>query len=148
MSQRTRGQETTIRIAVDSRTQEGSFFKVIDWTTTARSELVEQDFLGEQETDLDFQHGGFDFAWSIHEQDRKALDLMAYIIELERAHQAHPDITITVIHQYRNGNDPLIEIFYSCFIKVGELGFSGRTEYNTIGFEGKAKRQKLIGRPA
>ena len=44
MSLRQRGQEITIRIAIDSTVQAGSFFKIQEWTTTPRTDLVEEEY--------------------------------------------------------------------------------------------------------
>jgi hypothetical protein len=145
MSQRTRGQEVTIRISVDGQIQQGSMFKVTDFTVTPRTDLNEADFLGELESDIDIQHHGFDLSWSIQDEDGVPIDLLSLIIDRERTHQKHPDVTITVIHTYRkSGERPRIEVFHDVFIKENEAGFSGRKEYNTHGYEAKAKRRSVL----
>lgn len=146
MSQRTRGQEISLRIAVDGQLQEGSFFKVVDFTTTHRSEIPETEFLGEDASDIDFRHDGFDFSWTLHEWDEAPLDLIATIIDREKQQQAHPEVTITVIHSYRGTGapSPRVEVYHECVIRASEQGFSGRTEYNTIGFEAKAREKSLL----
>ncbi len=56
MSLRQRGQEVTLRVAVDGQVLAGSMLKVEDFTATPRTDLNEDDFLGETESDLDIQH--------------------------------------------------------------------------------------------
>lgn len=145
MSLRARGQEVTIRIAVDGQVQEGSFFKVTDFTVTPRTDLKEESFLGELEDDLDIQHHGFDMGFSIQVQDGKALEFLSTIIDREQAQSAHPDITFTVIYSFRErGAGNKVEVYHDVFMKVDEQGFSGRKEYLNTKFSAKAKRRSLI----
>lgn len=145
MSARIRGEEVTIRITVDGKSQEGSFFKATEWTVRPRQEIVEDDFLGELETDLDFQHHGFDFSFTVQNQDDKALNYLSTIIEREVQHLRHPDIVVTVLYSYREpGATDRVEVYHDAFLKVSELGFKGRKERLTTGFEGKCKKRELI----
>lgn len=145
MSLRQRGQEITVRIAVDGVVQPGSFFKVTEWTTTPRTDIVEEPFLGELEDDLDIQHHGFDFAFTVQVQDPTVLNFLSTIVDREQSAQQHPDISITVIHVYREpGAANQVEVFHDVFLKLNEMGFSGRKEYVTGSFEGKAKRRSQL----
>ena len=60
MSLRTRGQEATLRVTVDGETQDGSWFKVKDFTATPREDIIEEDYLGELESDLDYAENDVD----------------------------------------------------------------------------------------
>jgi len=145
MSQRIRGQEITMRIAVDNRIRTGSFFKVTEFTSTPRTDLVEESFLGELEDDIDIQHHGYDLSWTVQNQDEKTLEFLQEIISAEQNAQKHPDITITVIHQYREtGARNQVEVYHDVFVKVSDNGFGGRKEYVTTGFEAKCKRKSLL----
>lgn len=145
MSQRIRGAEVTIRISVDSELQEGSFFKVTEFTSTPRTDLVEEDFLGELESDLDIQHHGWDFSFTVQNQDETPLEFLSTIIDREQNQERHPDITMTVIYAYREPDaSNRVEVYHDVFLKVTEQGFSGRKEYVTTGFEGKCKRRSLL----
>ena len=75
-----------------------------------------------------------------------SINLIQTIIDREVQHQAHPDITITIIHSYRGSNapNPRIESYRECAIRVSDQAFPGRTEYNTIAFEAKGKKRSLI----
>src|SRR4051794_12919065 len=103
MSQRMRGQEATIRVAVDGVIQAGSMFKVKDFTTTPRQDINETDYTGEDETDLDFQHHGFDLSWSVDMLDDTTQKLLSTLVQRELDHQKHPEITVTVIYTFREG---------------------------------------------
>ncbi len=145
MSQRIRGQEATIRINVDGELQGGTFVKVPDFTVTPRQDLTETPYLGETEDDIDIQHHGFDFAFSVDNQDEKALDFLQLIIDREAAHEQHPKITIIVIYAFRAGlGQNKAEVYRDVFLKVTEQGFSGRKEYVSTGFEGKCKKRSLL----
>lgn len=142
MSQRLRGREVTIRLTVDGVEQVGSFFKVTEFTITPRTDLVEEEFLGELESDLDIMHHGYDFSFTVQQQDEATLNFLTTIVAREQVRDQHPDITMVVIYAYR---DPFatsqVEVYYDVFLKVTERGFSGRKEYVTDGFEGKCKRR-------
>lgn len=145
MSLRIRGQEATIRVTVDGDTQDGSWFKVKDFTATPRQDITEEDYLGELESDLDIQHHGYDLGFSVDIQDRKVIDFITNIVDREQSQQAHPAITINVIYAFRadNGN-PVAESFYDVFLKVNETSVGGRKEYISASFEGKAKKRAVL----
>lgn len=141
MSARIRGQETTVRVLVDGQEQAGSFFKIKDFTVTPRADLMENDYLGELESDLDFQHHGFDFSFSVDMQDASTIDFLSNIVSREQFAIAHPNITMSVIYAFRDGTDPRIETYYGVFLKMNDTSFSGRKEYVSVSFEGKCKRR-------
>ncbi len=101
MSQRLRGQEATLRVTVDGVGQDGSWFKVKDFTITPRTDITETPYVGEQEDDLDIQHHGLDISFSVDMQDRKTLDFLSTIIAREQDQLVHPVITINVIYAFR-----------------------------------------------
>lgn len=140
MSLRIRGQEVTLRVAVDGQIQEGSFFKATDFTLTERGDLMEEDFLGELESDLDYQHHGYDLSFTVQHQDRKVIDFLQTIVAREANAQAHPTITITVIYAYRTGDTPAIHVLQEVFLRPTEISFGGRKEYVSTPFEGKCKK--------
>lgn len=145
MSLKIRGQEATIRFNVDGQPQSGTWLKVKDFTATVRSDLVEEDYLGEVETDIDFQHHGFDFTFTVDNQDNKAISFLTDIIERERNHLKPPDITITVIYRYREpGARATVEVYSDVMLRVNETGFSGRKDNISTSFEGKAKRRSQL----
>lgn len=145
MSQKMRGQEVTFRVALNGILQEGSMFKVTDFTATPRTDLVEDDYLGEQETDLDIQHHGFDLSWSVDYQDATAMEFMQAILNAEANQEAHPNITITAIYTFREpGVRSKIEVYRNVFCKQAEQSAGGRKEKVKGKFEGKCKKRVLL----
>lgn len=138
MSQRQRGQEITARIAIDGVVQEGSFFKITEWTTTQRADIPEEPFLGEPQDDLDIQLHGFTFSFTAQVQDQFVLNFMTLYTDREENAQAHPDITLTLFHTYREaGAVNQVEVFQDVFLRVTEYTYSGRKDYVMATFEGK-----------
>lgn len=144
MSARIRGQEATIRMTVDGQVQRGSFFKVTDFEVTPRTELSEIPYLGEQEDDLDIQHSGYDFSFSVDNEDEGPLEFLTTITDREAQHLAHPSITLLVIYAYRKkGARDKVEIYHDVLLKVATQGFGGRKEAVKTSFEGKCKKRSL-----
>lgn len=142
MSLKTRGQEVVLRIAVDGVVQAGSLVKVKNWTATPRTELKEDDYIGENETDLDIQHNGWDLAFSVDTIDTAALDLMDDIVDREQAHAAHPDITITATYTFREpGTRGRAYVYHEVFLKADEESAGSRKEIHMVKWTGKAKRR-------
>ena len=146
MSQRIRGQEITLRVAVDGQTQRGSFFKVTEVSITPRTDLNEEDFLGELESDIDIQHHGYDMEFTVQHQDQAVLDYLSTIVQLEQQALQHPKITITVTYTYRGeaGANDQVEVYYDVFLKPNEVSMSGRKEYVTSSFMAKCKKRSQI----
>lgn len=145
MSLKMRGQEATIRIAVDGVIQEGSMFKVIDFTATPRTEINEDDYLGEQETDLDIQHHGWDLGFTVDVLDEGVIDFVEDVISREIDHTAHPDITITVLYQFREADARAkIAVYHGVFLKCDEESFGGRKEKVKGKFSGKCKKRTVL----
>lgn len=149
MPARIRGREATIRIAVADETgimvpQDGSFFKVKDFRSTPRIDQVEEDFIGEVASDLDQMFHGYDGSFSIHMQDRKALDFLSQIVEAEETQVEQPDIVVMVEYRFRDGQLPVREVFSELVMKVSEHAIPGRKEYITTSFEFKSKVREQI----
>lgn len=142
MSLKLRGQEVTLRISVNGVTQRGAMFKATNWSAKPRTDLKEDDYLGEQETDLDVQHNGWDLEFSVDNIDTTALDIIDQIIENERLHVAHPDITITAIYNFREPDARArAYIYHSVFMKGDEEGAGGRKDVHKTKFSAKAKER-------
>ena len=129
---------------VDGAQQEGSWFKVKDFTATARHDLVEEDYIGEPTTDLDEQYHGFDLSWTCDVQDAAVVDFLTDIIDRSINGVAHPSVTINVTYTYREGSLPRMESYQDCFLKVNDTSIGGRKEYITNSFEAKAKTRRVL----
>lgn len=145
MSQKMRGQELTMRIAVDGIVQGGSMIKLTDFTATPRMDLNEDDYLGEKETDLDVQYHGWDLGFSIDYEDSVAIELVEDIITREINNEQHPRITITVIYTFREpGKRGKIAVYRDVFLKPDEESAGGRKEKVKGKFSGKCKKRVLM----
>jgi hypothetical protein len=154
MSARIRGQEATIRITVADEfaaafgifgTMVGSFFKVRDFSLSPRQDLVEQEYLGEDFDDLDFQHHGHDFSFTVDELDESVLNFLSLVTFKEAANLAPPIIGVSATFVYRNQVTlPQTVRLVDCVLKLAERSIGGRKEYIQNSFEGKAKYQELF----
>lgn len=139
-----RGQEATLRVAVDGEVKEGSFFNVNDLTITHRGELRDVDYLGEDVSKNDIQHSGFDLSFSVNEEDEKTLNYLQNIVERELNQQAHPVVTISVIFSYRNSTSTRVVVFYNVCLRMTDMSFGSRTDYIQTSFEAKAEQFEVL----
>lgn len=154
MSSRIRGQEATVRIVVADEfaaafgifgQMAGSFFKVRDWTLTPRTDLVEQDYLGENFDDLDIQHHGYDFAFSVDELDAAPINYLSLITFKEENALPPASVTVAVTYVYREpATLPQTVLLIDCVLKQGERTVGSRKDYIQNTYEGKAKQRKVI----
>ena len=110
-----------------------------DFSITPRDELPEADFLGEDESDIDYRHDGFDFSGSVQELDAATRQYLALLVFNHETHVAPPDVTMMVIYNYRDGTQ-VTETYRKCRMKVDEISFGGRKEYITTKLSGKCRK--------
>lgn len=140
-----RGSDTTIRVAVSGVPQSGTFLRVKSFTATPRTDLVEDDYLGEAQTELDIQHHGFDLSMTMDEDDASGIDFLTQLTAREEAHQRPQQVTITVMTLYRDGTTrPRVEVYPEVLLKVSSRGYGGRKERVVNEFEGKCKTRRVI----
>lgn len=148
MSQRLRGQEATIRVAVDGVIQRGSMFKVKDFTHTPKQEITETEYTGEDEDDFDLQHSGHGLSWTVDMLDATTIALLDLIIAREKAHQKHPNITVTVIYAFREGASAgggRIVVYHDNLVLMqADESISGRKSYIGVKYEAKCKKRDTI----
>lgn len=145
MSQKMRGQEITMRVAVDGIVQGGTLIKLTDFTATPRTEINEDDYLGEKETDLDIMHHGWDGAFNVDYEDASAIELCEDIVGREENNEQHPRITITVIYTFRDGvTRGKIAVYRDVFLKQDEESAGGRKEKVKGKFSFKCKRRRVM----
>lgn len=145
MSARIRGQEAFVSFSVAGLgLLGGSFAKVKDFTYTPRQDLVEASYIGETFDDLDIQHHGFDFSFTVDEEDSSSLDYLRQVLENEENNVAPSTVTVTVQLAYREaGLQASLLTFSDVVMKVSEMSFSGRKDYVSTSYEGKAKRLSI-----
>lgn len=140
MSERIRGQEVLIRLSIDNELQGGGWMKATDFTLTPRTDLTETDFIGEDETDIDEQHHGFDFSGTIQELGPEVRLILAKIVANHEAHIAPPNVTLMLQWGFRGANaQHVLETYRNARIKIDESSFARKDFVNTK-FSGKCKK--------
>ena len=141
---RIRGQEVTIRITVDGRPQEGTWLKVKDFTVTNRTDIIEENYIGELQTDLDEMHHGFDLSFSVDMQDAEIVKFLRDSVSRQESQDGLPTVTINVLYSFRDGSNPIGETYFDTIMVVSEQSFGGRTEYVSYSIDAKAKRRAVL----
>jgi hypothetical protein len=140
MSMRVRGQECSLNIIVDGDMKGGSFVKVTNFNVTPETEIVNTDFIGEIESDLDIHHSGFAFDFEVEYQDSNPITVMELIVERERMRLPHPDINLVATFKYRSlAGIPGVIVLEHCFMKLDNITVGGRKDYVKSKFSGKCK---------
>lgn len=140
-----RGSDTTIRVAIGGVPGKGTFLRLKSFTATPRTDLVEDDYLGEAQTELDIQHHGFDLSLSVDEDDASAIDFLTQLVLREEAHMRPQEVTFTVMTIYRDGvTRPRVEVYPEVLMKLNSRGYGGRKERVVNEFEGKCKTRQVI----
>lgn len=140
-----RGSDTTIRVAISGVPQRGTFLRLKNFTATPRTDLVEDEYLGEAQTELDIQHHGWDLSFSCDEDDASAIDFLTELTVREEEHQRPQEVTITAYNVYRDGETrPRVEVFPEVLLKVSSRTRGGRKERVVNEFEGKCKTREVI----
>jgi hypothetical protein len=143
MSERVRGQEVLIQITRDGQPLGGSFVKVLNFRLTPRDEITEENFLGEQEADLDYRFDGVTFTFDVHNTDGRTLRFFQERVDRQRNRQRLPSLVFTFTQFYRETEGASTLVLRNPVIRMNEHGAGSRTDYLVTSFEGKAKTTKL-----
>lgn len=131
MSERTRGQEKTIRFIVEGKPVSGSWLKITDFEHRPDTDIKKTSFLGEAQKDGDVQHSGHDLSWTQQELDAQLAKFLDELIRREEEHEPPQKVRIQVLTTYRDPALPTrTETYYGGVLKVDSNGFRGREEYN------------------
>jgi hypothetical protein len=146
MSDRIRGQETSLQVIVDGALQQGSFSKVESFKWSPRQDLTDSDFLGETESEPDLIHHGHDFSFTIHERDNSAVaNVLMQVIQANVAGTALPVVNLVFIKRYRDPSIPVVTIiFQNCVIKFDSQDEANRKDYVKTAFSGKCRTVQVI----
>lgn len=140
MSRRIRGQEQTLQVIVEGQDQVGTFLNVEDWAITPKVDIVETDFCGQDETDLDVQYHGVGFSFTVEEQDSKVRKFFMDLIERQKNRERPSKVIIIAHNEYRDtsdANDNLV--ITNAVMKPDEFGNQGRKSYSKVKFTGAGK---------
>lgn len=144
MSLKIRGQEVLLKLTIDGQPGAGTWLKVKDWKMTPRTEITEQEYLGETESDLDIQHHGYDFQFSVDQLDDKVMRFIQTTADREAEGLRPQQITMAVIHNFRESSNVVADNYYDVFMKADEHGAGGRKEIVAATISGKCKKKVLI----
>lgn len=145
MSQRAKGLNTSLVVVLDGKEQAGSFTKCESFEITPDAEIKKSDFLGESTSDGDMQHHGYDFKFTIHEQDKNAIAFYSKVAAASEAGTLLPEVDVMAITQYPDPSQGVVtEVLHECVIKLDSASSSGRKEYKKNSFSGFAKRKQVI----
>jgi hypothetical protein len=98
-----RAKEQTLIWTVDGQTLGGGFNKVTGFKETPDANLDKPNFVGQKVAEGDFDYNGTMLSWDTHHADHSTWQVWAQIIAADKAALPHPDITLSVVTQYRNG---------------------------------------------
>lgn len=145
MSIRTRGQGAAIRIARNGVVLGGSMIKVRDFTATQRATINEDDYLGEDFTDLDTQYHGWDLSFTVDTIDAASLEFTDAQIADFLAHARPADITITVVVTFA---DPTVRgkahAYHHVQLIQQDDSFGGRKEVIKGKYTAKCQRRDAV----
>ena len=141
---RIRGQETTLQVAINGQTQDGSFAKVENFKWNPRQDLTDSDFVGETESEPDIMHHGFDMSFLIHEKENGAVDnVLQPIVDALTAGLPLPSVTLTFIKRYRDPSVPTKTlVFQNVKLKMDSQEASSRKDYVKTAFSAKCRKMK------
>lgn len=136
-----RGEEVTLRFVIDGDHQAGSFLKVVNFKVTPKADLTESDFVGDKESENDFQHHGFDFSFELQDEDGKAWEVYDKLVLADRNGASIPKMDIVAVYKYRDLAKPSkTRVLERAVFKLDSHDVNGRKEYVKNSFSGKARR--------
>lgn len=143
MATRIRGQETFVQVVVDGALLAGSFQKVDNFKFSSRADITNTGFLGETEDEPDIQHHGYDFSFTIHEMDNKAMEVWDNVVSTLQQGIAQPAVNIVYLKRYRDPSiKPVSITFQSAKLKLDSQEASSRKDFVKSMFSGSCKRKK------
>lgn len=144
MSLRQRGQEQIVRIAIDGQPMTGTWRKIKDFQVRPRTEFLEEGYLGETEDDYDIIHSGFEFSFSVDNEDDQTIRYMKELADREQSGLRPQSVTMTVINNYRERARQVADNYYEVLLIVDEHGSGARKEYVSTTFSGRCKKKNVI----
>lgn len=140
MPLRIRGSEQTLQVIVEGQDKVGTFLNVLNFTVTPRIDLMETDFCGQDESELDQQYHGVDFAFTVQVQDAGTREFLLDIVARQQSREAPARITLILHNEFRDSSDPSSNLVVSdAVMKPDSDGSTGRKNYAEITFTGKGK---------
>jgi hypothetical protein len=147
MSDRIRGQETTLQVIVDGDLKSGSFSKVENFKWNPREDLSDNDFIGETESEPDIMHHGYDMSFMIHEMENSAVEQVHQLmVDALTAGVPLPKVNLVFIKRYRDPSIPVKTlIFQNVRLKMDSQEAGSRKDYLKSSFSGKCRKMVTMG---
>lgn len=134
-----RGSEVTVRFSIEGQPQGGTFQRIEDFSVTEKSDISELDFMGKARTEFDYQLHGYEFSFTGAMSDAAGLNFMELLSEREKARLAYPNVTMVVIHTFRDPSQrPIIHTYKNVVMQTESVEFGSRKEYVKQKFKGMA----------
>lgn len=142
---RVRGQEYSGHVVVAGKLLIGSFAKMESMAFTPLADLKDSDFVGDEESEFDVQHHGWEVKWSIQQEDDQAIKLYLQLVAALKSGAPLPRMDFVGITTYR---DPSVltstKVAQNVKFKLDEESNSGRKEYVKNSFTGRCKIVKVL----
>lgn len=141
MALRIKGSETHVNVVVDGELLAGSFTVMDNWKWQDLSDILQSDFLGESESEFDYQHHGYEFNFTIEEMDNAAVNkILLPFVASNDAGNPLPNVNLVFVKSYR---DPALAAetitFKSCVVKMDSQDIAGRKDYLKTSFTGRCR---------
>lgn len=142
LSQSIRGKEATLLLAIDGEPAEFNLLTT-DLNITEVGEGTRNPHLGETTSSVDIRHDGWDVSFTTEMKYSDLMDYLTSYTEAEKNSRAHPEITLTVLYQFRGSPGGVAsEVYFDGVLRATERSHGGRDDYITQAFEGMFRERK------
>lgn len=142
---RVRGQEYSGNVVVGGKLLVGSFAKMESLTFTPLADLKDSDFVGDEESEYDVQHHGWEVKWTIHQEDDSAIKLYLQLVAALKSGAPLPQMNFVGITTYRDPSIPTsTKVAQNLRFKLDDEANSGRKEYVKNSFTGRCKIVRVL----
>lgn len=141
MALRIRGSETEVHVVVDGEMLAGSFSVMENWKWADLGDIMQSDFLGESESEFDYQHHGYEVNFTIQEMDNQAVNkvLLPYVAANDSGNPL-PKVSLVFIKRYRDpATPPETMTFQSAVVKADSQDNGGRKDYLKTSFTARCR---------
>jgi hypothetical protein len=145
MSERSRGQEKSVRFLIENQQVVGSWTKVMDLEITPQTDLPKTDFLGEKKSDIDIQHNGFDGSFTLQHLDAQLIAFLDEIDRREEAGEPPQSVQVQVRYSFRSPTvKKRIVTYFNGHMKVASESDRDRKAYSETKFEFSYQSRRTV----
>ena len=140
-----RGQEVALRVIVDGVPLTKSFERVVGFDMTPRIDNLDVEFVGETSDETDQQFHGWDFTFTVQDEDSGLFALIDLIIARSELSLPPPTVDIVAIFKYRTPGRPSVtRVLERAVIKLDSHGAQGRKAYINAPWSGKCRSARTV----